>query len=158
MQYKRGEYDSTKHDRWFALSVKQPYASYIANGVKTIEVRSHYLNYRGDVMICSSASPSYKDMPGGVTLCLAELYEVRRVSDFTDKDWASTMISEDKRPKEGYGWMLRNIRRVTEHPVKGQLGLWRLVYTKDCIVPYPKHVRFDKKLKTWVFDAPEIKK
>lgn len=158
MQHKSKEYDREKHDRWYALSVKQPWASHIANGNKTIEVRSHYLNYRGDVMICSSASPSSKDMPGGVTLCLAELYDVKKICDFTDKDWALTMIPEPMRPKEGYGWKLRNIRRVVEFPVKGQLGLWRLVYTKGNIVEVPKHLRYDKKLKTWVFDAPQIKK
>lgn len=158
MQHKSNEYDREKHDRWYALSVKQPWASHIANGNKTIEVRSHYLNYRGDVMICSSASPSSKDMPGGVTLCLAELYDVKKISDFTDKDWALTMIPEPMRPKEGYGWKLRNIRRVVEFPVKGQLGLWRLVYTKGNIVEIPKHLRYDQKLKTWVFDAPKIKK
>lgn len=158
MQFKSAEYDREQHDRWFALSVKQPWANFIADGLKTVEVRSHYLNYRGDVMICSSASPSSKDMPGGVSLCLAELYDVRKVADFTEKDWAATMIPKEQRPTEGYGWMLRNIRRVVEYPVKGQLGLWRLVYTKDCIVEYIKKFRFDKKRGTWVCDFPTKKK
>lgn len=157
MQFKSAD-DREQHDRWFALSVKQPWANFIADGLKTVEVRSHYLNYRGDVMICSSASPSSKDMPGGVTLCLAELYDVIRPCEFTEQDWAATMIPADQRPKDCYGWKLRNIRRVVEFPVKGQLGLWRLVYTKGCIVEYTKKFRYDKKLGTWVYDFPTKKK
>lgn len=155
MQFKREEYDREKHDRWFALSVKQPFAQYIANGVKTIEVRSQYINYRGDVMICSSAKPVINGMMSGVSLCLAELYDCRKLSEFTDEQLAATMLPKDQIPKDGYGWMLRNIRRVVEHPVKGQLGLWNLVYTKDCIIPYPTKFRYDKKLKTWVCDVPK---
>jgi activating signal cointegrator 1 len=35
------------------LSVRQPYAALIAQGSKTIEVRSWNTSYRGDVLICS---------------------------------------------------------------------------------------------------------
>ena len=79
MQYRNNEYDKEKHDRWRALTVKQPYANDLVtkasedeNGmtyaVKTIEVRSKNTLYRGDVMICSSAKPVYPGMESGVTL------------------------------------------------------------------------------------------
>lgn len=153
MQFKREEYDREKHDRWFALSVKQPYAEHIANGIKTIEVRSQYTNFRGKLMICSSAKPVLPGMSSGCTVCEVELYDVVPLSQFTELMWAKTMIPEEQRPTEGYGWLLRNAQRVIEYPVKGQLGIWNLVYTKDCITPYPTKFRYDKKLKTWVTDV-----
>ncbi len=40
-----------------ALSVKQPWALAIVDGVKTIEVRSWATDYRGELLICASAAP-----------------------------------------------------------------------------------------------------
>ena len=40
--------------------------------------------------------------------------------------------------------MMRNPRRVIEMPIKGQLGIYNLVYTKGCIVEYPKVMVLDK--------------
>lgn len=40
-----------------ALSVRQPWAQLILAGVKTIEVRSWATSYRGELLICASASP-----------------------------------------------------------------------------------------------------
>ena len=40
---------------------------------------------------------------------------------------------------------MRNPRRVVEYPVKGQLGIFNLVYTKGEIVQYPRKMKVDKK-------------
>lgn len=40
-----------------ALSVRQPWALAIVDGVKTIEVRSWATDYRGELLICASAAP-----------------------------------------------------------------------------------------------------
>ena len=158
MQYKNSEYDKTKHDRWRALTVKQPYANDLVtkasedeNGmtyaVKTIEVRSKSTSYRGDVMICSSANPVYPGMESGVTLGLVELYDIKPVSEFSEEDWDKTRIPIEKRKNitKGYGWLMRNPRRVVEYPVKGQLGIFNLVYTKGEIVQYPRKMKVDEK-------------
>lgn len=158
MQYSNKEYDPEKHDRWHALTVKQPYAndlvdaSYkdengIVYGLKSIEVRSKNTSYRGEVLICSSASPVYPGLESGVTLGLVELYDVKPISNFTAEDWDNTRIPKEKRDKitKGYGWLMRNPRRVVEMPVKGQLGIYYLVCDKDEIVEYPTHLVMDKK-------------
>ena len=115
-------------------------------GKKTIEVRSKNTSYRGDVLICSAASPVYPGMESGVTLGLVELYDVKPIKEFTPEDWENTRIPKEKRAKitKGYGWLMRNPRRVIEFPVKGQLGIYNLVYTKGCIVEYPKVMVLDK--------------
>lgn len=145
MQYKSNEYDPDKHDRFKALVVKQPYAEDLATGAKTIEVRSRRTNYRGDVLICSSKSPKIPPYLNGACLALVELYDVKPISEFTPEDWNATRIPIEKRKTitKGYGWLMRNPRRVIEFPVHGQLGLFNLVYTKGVIEQYPTQVVYD---------------
>ena len=158
MQYSNKDYNPEKHDRLRALTVKQPYANDLVtaaykdeNGVvygrKSIEVRSKKTSYRGDVLICSSANPVYPGMESGVTLGLVELYDIKPIKDFTPEDWENTRIPKEKREKitKGFGWLMRNPRRVIEMPIKGQLGIYNLIYTKDVILEYPKVIVVDKK-------------
>ena len=158
MQYNNKEYNPDQHDRWRALTVKQPYAgdlvtaAYRENdgtviGEKSIEVRSRNTTYRGDILICSSTKPEIAGRQSGVTLGFVELYDVKPVKDFTPEDWVQTRIPVEKRKNitKGYGWLMRNPRRVVEFPIKGQLGIYNLVYTKGIIVEYPTAMVMDKK-------------
>lgn len=155
MQYDNKEYNPELHDKWRALTVKQPYADYLVTesceqdgnifAVKSIEVRSKNTSYRGDIMICSAANPVIPGMESGVTLGLVELYDVKPVKDFAPEDWEKTRIPAEKRAmiKKGYGWLMRNPRRVVEMPVKGQLGIYNLVYAKGEIIQYPRVLKID---------------
>lgn len=157
MQYKRSEYDAELHQMYPALSVKQPYASFLVEdsfeidgvtyGVKQIEVRKKPTKFRGDLLICASKSAKCEDLPIGVMVGFVELYDCKPVSKFNDEDWAKTQIPPEDRAeyKKGYGWYMRNPRKVVELPVTGQLGIFNLVFTKDTIVEYPKSVILDKK-------------
>lgn len=156
MQFNRKDYNPAQHDRWRALTVKNPYATQLVtaafedDGViyaeKSIEVRSKNTTYRGDLLICSSKNPDLPGYENGVTLGLVELYDTKPVAEFTPDDWAQTRIPPEKRKAiiKGYGWLMRNPRRVIEMPIKGQLGIYNLVYTKGCIVEYPKVMVLDK--------------
>lgn len=155
MQYKIKEFKRSEHDVWRALTVKQPYATALATiayedsgiryGVKSIEVRSKNTHYRGDVMICASASPEVHGLESGCSIALVDLYDVKKCKDFTPEDWENTRIpyAEQHKYKKCFGWMMRNPRRVIEFPVKGQLGLFHLVFTKDTIIEYPRVVAMD---------------
>ena len=151
MQIERKDYNPEQHDAYKALTVKQPYADLLTrvvfrdeNGIyhaeKTIEVRSRYTPYRGDLLICSSKKPEIPGRLSGVTCGFVELCDVLRVEDFTPADWAATCIPENERPKTGYGWVMRNPRRVVEMPIKGQLGLYNLIVPKDDITEYPREM------------------
>lgn len=129
MQYNNKDYKPKLHDRWRALTVKNPYATqlvtaaYEDNGIvygeKCIEVRSKNTPYRGDLMVCSSANPVIPGYESGVTLGLVELYDVKPVAEFTPEDWENTRIPPEKRKSitKGFGWMMRNPRRVVEFPI-----------------------------------------
>lgn len=152
MQINKKDYQPEQHDMFKALTVKQPYADLLTRVVyrdengeyhaeKTIEVRTRNINYRGDLLICSSKKPN--DIPGrmaGVTCGFVELYDVKSVEQFTAEDWDATCIPEKDRPSKGYGWLMRNPRRVVEMPIKGQLGLYDIVVPKNDITEYPRNV------------------
>ena len=149
MQIDKKDYNAELHDVFKALTVKQPYADLLTRIVgrsesgeyiaeKTIEVRTRNTPYRGDLLICSSAKPVLDGHESGVTCGLVELYGTKPVEEFTPEDWAATCIPEEERPRKGWGWLMRNPRRVVEMPVKGQLGLYDIIVPKDDITPYPR--------------------
>lgn len=151
MQIDKKYYDPEQHDVYKAFSVKQPYADLLTRVVyrdesgeyhaeKTIEVRTRNINYRGDLLICSSAKPFSLTHSAGVTCGFVELYDTKPVEEFTPEDWAATCIPEQERPRKGYGWLMRNPRRVVEMPIKGQLGLYNLIVPKGDITEYPRLV------------------
>lgn len=149
MQINRKDYNPDQHDIYKALSVKQPYADLLTRVVyrdesgeyhaeKTIEVRTRNTNYRGDLLVCASAKPELPGRMSGVTCGFVELYDVKPIEQFTPEDWAATCIPEKDRPRKGYGWMMRNPRRVVEMPIKGQLGVYNLIVPKGDITEYPR--------------------
>lgn len=154
MQIERKDYNPNQHDVYKALSVKQPYADLLTRVVfwdesgeyhaeKTIEVRSRNTKYRGDMLVCASAKPELPGRMSGVTCGFVELYDVKPIEQFTPEDWAATCIPEKDRPRKGYGWMMRNPRRVVEMPIKGQLGVYNLIVPKGDITEYPREMALD---------------
>lgn len=166
MQYNNSEYNPEIHDKWQALTVRQPYAQLLVTAAfinddgnvyaaKSIEVRSRATKYRGDLLVCSSANPVIPGVQSGVTLGLVELYDVRPIETFTDEDWENTAIPVDQRPRKGYGWFMRKPRRVVEMPIKGKLGIYSLICPKDDITIYPTVCRIDKE--SWQIIKSKIK-
>lgn len=102
------------------LSVKNPYAGWIADGSKTIELRSWRSHYRGPVVICASARGETTDhgMPDGVVRCLVDLVDVR---PFLKSDVAAAKNAW--RPGL-FAWVLTNRRPLPPIPVKGRLSLF----------------------------------
>lgn len=148
MQYSNKDYNELLHDRFKALSVKQPYAGLIASGKKKIEVRSRPTKYRGQLLICASkdGQPSPSALSYGCTLAFVDLYDCKPLSELTEEEWQQTMLLPDtmaivKSLRKGYAWMLRDARPVIEFPVRGQLGIFNLVYTKGVIMEYPTHLK-----------------
>ena len=152
MQIDKREYNPELHDVFKALCVKQPFADLLTKvtyrdergnycAEKTIEVRSRNTNFRGDILICSSSKPVLPGRESGVTCGFVELYGVKPVSEFTAEDWAATCIPDAERPTSGYGWLVRNPRRVVEMPIRGQLGIYDLIVPKGDITEYPRDMK-----------------
>lgn len=95
----------------YALSVRQPWASEIAVGLKTVEHRPWSWSYRGPLVICATQKPVVRLagelLPVGVALAVVELVDVVR------------------EPGGMYGFVLERPRLIVPVPVLGQLKPWR---------------------------------
>ncbi|MHC9543044.1 MAG: ASCH domain-containing protein [Vulcanimicrobiota bacterium] len=96
-----------------ALSVKDPWATAILNGEKTIELRSWPASYFGDLLICASASPKTEN--SGNALCIVKLAGWRPMQEADEK---ASLCDFDEYT---YSWILENVRPIEPFPVKGKL-------------------------------------
>lgn len=114
-----------------ALSVVQPWASLLAEGLKEFETRSWGTSYHGEIAIHASKTAPPKDVhvgssiaqPRGVIIAVATLYRcyltqnVEGISDF-EREWG------DWTPGR-WAWALQDVRKLTKPvPANGALGLW----------------------------------
>lgn len=113
-----------------ALSVKQPHASRIVTGVKTIEWRSRAFHYRGPLVICASKSPRVKTksglyLPTGAAIGIVDVVDCRPM---TKQDLAAACCLDYLEyiygPPTGFAWILENPRQVEPVPVKGIVAPW----------------------------------
>jgi hypothetical protein len=117
------------------LCVRQPWATLIASGRKTIELRTWRSHYRGPLIVIASATPDRHplrseavamigirdaDLPRGVALALVELVDVR---PFEDADETLALWHPGKR--SCFSWLLRWVRALDEPRVSipGFLGV-----------------------------------
>jgi hypothetical protein len=137
--------------------IRQPFADAFIKAVRTdaegmtfaeksIDIHSYPTEYRGDVLICSSSKGVGDANRDGVTIGVVELYDVRPVETFTDKEWAQTRVSREnwRKEKKWFGWFYRNPRPVVELPIEIKPGaLWWMAAPPDSIIEYPRAVKLD---------------
>ena len=121
------------------LTIKQPWASLIAEGYKEYEFRTWNTKYRGEILIHAGlgidkeAIEKFKDYnlvyPSGCIIAKAKLTDSIYVDDEFVKHVGpinplvyQTIIN--KKDWEGYGFKLENVVKINPIPIKGQLGLW----------------------------------
>lgn len=116
-----------------ALCVKQPWASLIAAGVKTLECRSWRTSYRGPLTIVASQKPQFskkrmqeletetgRAYPTGVVIGVVDLVDVRPGKKGDAKQAVCEVL-------DGYVWVLKNAHfTFADVPVKGRLGIFDL--------------------------------
>ena len=99
------------------LSVRQPFASQIVIGEKTIEWRSKPFNWRGPLVICASKSAiieldNGKRLPVGVALGIVDVVGCRPM---TRKDLVAACCEDYEDEMYGFAWELvspRELQRV----------------------------------------------
>lgn len=110
-----------------ALSIRQPWASLILEGQKTLEIRTWKTPFRGKFVLCAALAVKKDrggdrylrhDMPKGVTLAICELLDVRPA---VPKDAEKACVV----PLPGeFAWEIRVIEKIEPTLVKGRLGFW----------------------------------
>ena len=121
------------------LSIKEPFATLIKDGVKIYETRSWKTNYRGEIYIHASLSLSKSErvesankylkseIRPGFILCKCELVDCIPMTDEFIKyineetsEYDYGLYSEGR-----YAWKLKVLEVLDEPiPVKGKLGIW----------------------------------
>ena len=127
-----------------AITIKQPFASLIAAGLKEYEFRTWKTSYRGKVLIHAGKVADGKAMK---KFACYELDDPRGLiiakADLTDCIWVDDAFRNELRNQnalvysgiiddptwEGYAFRLENIERVDPVSVRGMLGLW------ECCMP-----------------------
>jgi activating signal cointegrator 1 len=134
-----------------ALTLWQPYASLIAEGIKRVETRGWSTPYRGPLLIHCARHwsgglaarfeeikdhlrgrsdrkflPTQASMPMGKICCLVDLVDVRQMK--APEDWLGIDFEEnywgDLSPGR-FAWILENPRRLLDPiPATGRQGLW----------------------------------
>jgi len=118
------------------LTLKQPWASLVANGYKEYEFRSWKTNYRGEIYIHAGCGVDKEELdrvkkynisfPKEKILCKALLEDCILIDDDFNKMINQKDINVYGRKKRiGYAWKLSNIEKVEGcELIKGKLGLW----------------------------------
>ena len=112
-----------------ALSVKQPYASLLVVGDKTIEVRSWRTDYRGPLLICASAMPKAmfwydkvdeveRLMHAGCMIGIVNLLDVR---EFRESDCDDAWCDHSQ---GAYAWVVEPVSFVRPDKILGKLNLF----------------------------------
>ena len=108
------------------LTVRQPWASMIASGRKTVEVRSWRTQYRGELLVHSGryacGDVRARALPRGVTLCVVELTDC--VPYTHTAHGIAACVGSHAMCGPQWAWLLTNVRQVRQIGMHGQQGLW----------------------------------
>jgi len=105
-----------------ALSVRQPWASLIAEGTKTIELRTWRTSYRGPLLICASKYKKSRG-PKGVAVAIVDLVDVRlATSDDTVAACCTPLLQH-------YAWILSNSQITPPIPITGRLSIFDVKFS-----------------------------
>ena len=107
-----------------ALSVRNPYAHMIMCGEKPYEFRTWRTDYRGDLLICSSANPKVKNTICGHALCVVKINEVHEVTAKNYREFG--LEKSDLTGGKLYAWELTDVRVIKPFPVKGKLNFFNV--------------------------------
>ena len=118
------------------ITIKQPWATLIAEGIKKYEFRSWKTNYRGKLLIHAGSSVDreymklYKNLgfefPTKRIIAEVTLEDCLEFDDeLNDKLIKENNIAYGNYRRTGFAWKLKDIKKLDiDKEVNGQLGLW----------------------------------
>ena len=123
------------------ISIKEPFATLIANGIKKIETRSWKTNYRGELFIHASGKQLAKefikndfvldliknmDMNYGHIICKCNLvdciYMDEQFLNYIKQNQIEYNLGEYKLGR--YAWIIEDVEPIYPMPAKERLNIW----------------------------------
>lgn len=120
------------------LTLKQPWATLVAEGIKKYEFRTWKTNYRGKVLIHAGAGIDKKelnrfiklnlDFPSKKIIAEVEIEDCLELDDeLNNKIINENNIAYGSKKRTGYAWKLKNIKKLDiNKEINGKLGLWNI--------------------------------
>lgn len=129
------------------ITVKQPFATLIAEGLKEYEFRTWRTKFRGDILIHAGkgidkkAMERYKhlnlDYPSGKIIAKATITDCVYVDDKLKEELQVKdplvyygILQKDS-DWDGYGFKLENIEKIEPIEINGKLSLWDYDYKDE---------------------------
>lgn len=121
------------------ITVRQPWASLIADGYKEYEFRTWKTNYRGELLIHAGKGIDKKyldrfkhlnlDYPVGCIIAKVSVTDCIYITDeIANKIYAKDSIVYNNLLNRtnwvGYGFKLENLRKIKPIKINGKLSLW----------------------------------
>ena len=125
------------------ITIKEPYATLIAEGYKEYEFRVWKTNYRGEILIHASKNIDKENAERfkylNLTYSPGKIIAKANLTDcvLVDESFSKKMLEKDKivyknlsrkREKKLYGFKLENVEKVKPIEVSGKLSLWEYDY------------------------------
>ena len=120
------------------ITLKQPWATLVAIGIKKYEFRSWKTNYRGKVLIHAGAGidkeamKQFKNMnldfPSKRIIAEVEIVDCLELDDNLNKSIISeNNIAYGSKYRTGYAWKLDNVKKIkSDKQINGKLGFWNI--------------------------------
>lgn len=130
-----------------AITIKQPWATLIAEGYKEYEFRTWKTNYRGEILIHAGKGIDKKaierfkylnlEYPMGQIIAKATIIDCVKVDDklrniLSKKDPIvyKGVINKTSNDWDGYAFKLENVEKIIPIDINGKLSLWDYDYEK----------------------------
>lgn len=129
-----------------AITIKQPFATLISEGLKEYEFRTWKTKYRGDILIHAAKGIDKEAMkrfeylgleyPMGCIIAKASLTDCVEIDDemkevLRNKDFAIYEGTTENDSWHGYGFKIENVEKINPIPANGKLSLWEYDDKKD---------------------------
>ena len=120
------------------LTLKQPWATLVAEGIKKYEFRSWKIKYRGKVLIHAGIGIDKDEMkkfenmdlefPSKRILAEVEIEDCLELDDdLNQKIINENNIAYGSKYRTGYAWKLKNVKKLDiNKEINGKLGLWNI--------------------------------
>lgn len=120
------------------LTLKQPWATLVAEGIKKYEFRTWKTNYRGRVLIHAGAGIDKKELarfkdlnleyPSKKIIAEVEIKDCLELDDkLNDEIIQENNIAYGSKKRTGYAWELGNVKKIdVDKEINGKLGLWNI--------------------------------
>ena len=120
------------------ITLKQPWATLVAEGIKKYEFRSWKTNYRGKISIHAGVGIDKEDMkkyknmnlefPSRRIIAEVEIEDCLELDEELNKKIINEKnIAYGSKYRTGYAWKLKNIKKINiNKEINGKLGLWNI--------------------------------